>query len=105
MKLYLFNLTNESLFIGSASFEHAGKLSVLPDAFTALPASKDNFILLSTGANSEIKLEKALLGVEVEREYVVDLKESSRWSPRHVSMPDGCPWRIYRDQVASLILL
>ena len=105
MKLYLFNLTNESLYIGSACSEHAGKLSVLPNAFTALPASKDNYILSSTGVNSEIKLEKASLGVEVERQYVVNLKKaSSQWSPRHVSMPEGCPWRIYRDQVASLVL-
>jgi hypothetical protein len=104
MKLYLFNLTDESLSVGC--FEHAGKLSVLPNAFTALPASKDNFILLSsTVVNSEIKYEKASRGVEVVRQHVVNLKESSRRSPGHVSMPEGCPWRIYRDQVASSILL
>jgi hypothetical protein len=100
MKLYLFNLTNEPLFVGSACFEHAGKLSVLPNAFTVLPASQDNLILSSTGVNSEIKSEKASLGVEVERQYVVNLKESSRWSP-----PEGCPWLIYHDQVASSVLL
>jgi hypothetical protein len=106
MKLYLFNLTNVSLFIGPEGSEHTAKLSVLPNAFAALPASEDNIILSSTGGDSEIKLEKASLGVEVERQYVINLKKSSfRWSPRDVSMPEDCPWRIYCDQVASSVLL
>jgi hypothetical protein len=29
-------------------------------------------------------------------------KSSVRW--HHVSMPEGCPWRIYRDQVTSFVL-
>jgi hypothetical protein len=106
MKLYLFNLTNVSLFIGPEGYEHTVKLSVLPNAVAALPSSEDNFILSSTGGDSEIKSEKASLGVEVERQYALNLKKSSfQWSPRDVSLPEGCPWRIYCDQVASSVLL
>jgi hypothetical protein len=104
MKFYLFNLTSQSLSIRPECSKHV-ELSVPPNAFAVLPTCEYNFILSSAGGS---KLEEASL-VEEEWQYLINLKKSSfcQLSPRHVSesMPEGCPWRIYRDQVVSLVLL
>ena len=101
MEVCLFNLTDRTIFITS---ECAVEISVLPNAHAVLPASKDIFKLSSVGASPKFTPEKVLLGLEVEWQYLVNLKKSSfGWDC--ISMPEDCPWRIYRDQVASLILL
>jgi hypothetical protein len=102
MKVYLFNLTDRTFFVTSKCAE---ELSVLPNAFAVLPAIKDNFKLSSVGTSPEIKPEKVLLGLEVERQYLVNPKKSTSFGWDYISTPEDCPWRIYRDQVASLILL
>lgn len=103
MKLCLFNLTDTAIFITSKCSEHAS-LNVLPDAFVELP-TEDSFKLSSVGASPKFTPEKVLLELEVERQYLVNLKKLCPfgWSP--IPMPEDCPWRIYRDQVTSLILL
>ncbi len=107
MKLYLFNLTDKTFFVKSKPerSENAIELSVIPNDFAELPVGKDKFGLSSARANPEITSEKVLLGPEVERQYLVNPKECSSFGWSHVSMPEDCPWRIYRDQVTSLILL
>ena len=107
MTLYLFNLTDRTLFVKSKSkrSEPAVQLSVNANNFAELPIGKDKFELLSMKADSEIAPEKVSLGPEVERQYLVNPKKCSRLGWSHISMPEDCPWRIYRDQVTSLILL
>jgi len=106
MTLYLFNLTDRTFFVKSKSkrSEPAVQLSINPNNFAELPG-KDKFELLSANADSETPPEKVSPGPEAERPYLLNLKKSSclKWS--HISMPEDCPWRIYRDQVTSLILL
>jgi hypothetical protein len=104
MKLYLFNFTDGTLSVTSGRSEHAAELSVLPNASAVVPTGKANFKLTSVGASPKITLEKVSLTLEVERQYVVNPKKSSPFGWSHISMPEDCPWRIYRDQVASLIL-
>jgi hypothetical protein len=95
MKFYLFNLTRDSIFVRPACSKHA--VAVLPNAVAALPTSEDNFILLWSG---DITPEKSIFRLKTESQYIVKLKKSSfQWD--NVSMSEGCPWRIYRDQVAS----
>jgi hypothetical protein len=107
MMLYLFNLTDRTFFVKSKSkrSQPAVQLSVNPNDFAELPTGKDKFELLSAKADSGTTSEKVSPGPEVERQYLVNPKKCScsRWS--HISMPEDCPWRIYRDQVTSLILL
>ena len=107
MMLYLFNLTDRTFVVKSKSkrSEPAVQLSVNPNNFAELPTGKDKFELISAKADSGTTPEKVSPDPEAERQYLVNLKKSSclRWS--HVSMPEDCPWRIYRDQVTSLILL
>jgi hypothetical protein len=107
MMLYLFNITDRTVVVKSKSnrSEPAVQLSVNPNNFAELPTGKDEFELLSAKADSEATPEKVSPGPEAERQYLVNLKKSSclRWS--HISIPEDCPWRIYRDQVTSLILL
>ena len=91
MKLYLFNLTDRSLFVRPEYSKY--ELSVLPNAFVTFPASGDNFILSSV-VGSPVSLTP-----EAERQHVVNLKKPFRWN--HISMPEDCPWRIHCDQVAS----
>ena len=105
MKLSLFNLTDRTFFVTSECSDHASELSVAPNSSAVLPTGKDNFKLSSVGAWPETTLEKALPGLEVGRDYLVNPKKSSPFGRCHISMPEDCPWRIYRDQVASLILL
>lgn len=102
MEVCLFNLTDRTIFITS---ECAVEISVLPNAHAVLPASKDIFKLSSVGASPKFTPEKVLLGLEVEWQYLVKPKKSSSFGWDYISMPEDCPWRIYRDQVASLILL
>jgi hypothetical protein len=109
MKLYLFNLTDRTFLIKPES-EHskhaAVELSVNPNDFAELPTGKDKFKILSSRANPEITSEKKVSpGAKVEPQYLVNPKKCScfRWS--RISMPEDCPWHIYRDQVTSLILL
>jgi hypothetical protein len=102
MQVCLFNLTDRTIFITS---ECVFELSVLPNAHAVLPTGKDNFKLSSVGASPKFTPEKVLLGLEVVRQYLVNLKKSTSFGWDYISMPEDCPWRIYRDQVASLILL
>jgi hypothetical protein len=104
MKLRLFNLTDKTILVTSECLEHAAGLSVLPNASAELPA-EDNFKLSSIGASPENILEKVLLELEVGRQHSVNPKKRCPFGLSHISMPEDCPWRIYRDQVTSLILL
>ena len=105
--LYLFNLTDRTFFVKSKSkrSEPAVQLSVNPNDFAELSRGNDKFELLSAKADSGTTPEKISHSPEVERQYLVNPKKCScsRWS--HISMPEDCPWRIYRDQVTSLILM
>jgi len=104
MKFYLFNLTNESLFVRPQCSKYAVGSTLLPNAVAALPTSEDNFTLSSSGESSDITLEKSGLEPKTKSQYIVYLKTSSfRWN--NVSMLEGCPWRVYRDQVAPSVLL
>jgi hypothetical protein len=107
MMLYLFNLTDRTFFVKSKSkrSEPAVQLSVNPNDFAELPAGKNKFELLSAKADSGTTPEKVSPGPEVERQYLVNPKKCCRFGWSHISMPEDCPWRIYRDQVTSLILL
>jgi len=98
MKFYLFNLTRDSIFVRPECSKHA--VAVLPNTVAALPTSEDNFILLSSGGSSDITLEKSSVRLKTELQYIVKLKKSS-FQRDHVSMSEGCPWRVYRNQVAS----
>lgn len=98
MEFYLINLTNESLFVWPVGS------TILPNAVAALPTNEDNVILSSSGESSDITLEKPVFKLKTNSQYTVNLKKSSfRWN--HVSTSEGCPWRVYRDQVAPLVLL
>jgi len=90
MKLYLFNLTDRSLFVRPEYSKY--ELSVLPNAFVTFPASGDNFILSSAVGSP------GSLTPEAERQHVVNLKKPFRWN--HISMPEDCPWRIHCDQAS-----
>ncbi len=105
--LYLFNLTDRTFVAKSKSkpSELAVQLSVNPNDFAELPTGKEIFELFSANADSETTPEKVSPGHEVERQYLVNPKKCSRFGWSHIPMPEGCPWRIYRDQVTSLILL
>ena len=104
MKFYLFNLTSESLFIRPQYSKHAVGSTLLPNAVVALPTSEDNVTLSSSGGSPDIMLEKSGFEPKTKSQYVVYLKKSSvQWD--HVSLSEACPWRVYRDQVASLVLL
>ena len=107
MMLYLFNLTNRSFSVKSKSKRSlpAVQLSVNPNGFVELPTGKEKFELLSPNADSETTPEKVSPGHEVERQYLVNPKKCSRFGWSHIPMPEDCPWRVYRDQVSSLILL
>lgn len=94
MKLRLLNLTDRTVFV---KYDHTAELSVLPSAFAALPAGEENFTL--SRASSKFNV------LKVERQYVVNPNKSSSFRWNHILMPEDCPWRIYRDQVASLVLL
>ncbi len=113
MKLYLHNLTDRTFLVKPESkrskhHDAAVELSVNPNDSAELPTGKDKFKILSPRANQEITSEKKVSPgpkVESQPEYLVNPKKCScfRWS--RISMPEDCPWRIYRDQVTSLILL
>jgi hypothetical protein len=107
MMLYLFNLTDRTFFVQSKSkrSEPAVQRNVNPNDFAELPTGKDKFELLSAKADSETIPEKISPGPEVKRQYLVNPKKCSRIGWSHISMPEDCPWRIYRDQVTSPILL
>jgi hypothetical protein len=107
MMLYLFNLTDRTFFVKSKSkrSEPAVQRSVNPNDFAELPTGKDKFELSSSKADSETTPEKVSPGPEVEWQYLVNPKKCSRIGWSHISMPEDCPWRIYRDQVTSSILL
>lgn len=105
--LYLFNLTDRTFFV-KPKFkrpETAVQLGVNPNDFVELPSGKDKFELLLAKAGSGTTPEKVSHGLEVEREYLVNPKKCSCFGWSRISMPEDCPWRIYRDQVTSLILL
>ena len=104
MKFSLFNLTSELIFVRPECSGHVVGSIVFPNAVATLPTSEDNFILSSREGSSDITLERSFFGLKTKSQYIVNLKKSSsRWN--HVSMSEGCPWRVYRDQVASLVLL
>jgi hypothetical protein len=107
MTLYLFNLTDRTFFVKSKSKspQPAVQLSVNPNNSVELPTGKDKFELLPVKADSETTPEKVPHDPEVERRYLVNPKKSFRSGWSQISMPEDCPWRIYRDQVTTLILL
>jgi hypothetical protein len=107
MKLYLFNLTDRTLLVRSKSkrSQPAVQLGVNPNDSAELSTGKDKFELLSTKADSEATSEKVSSSPEVERRYLVNPKRCSCFGWSLIPMPEDCPWRIYRDQVTSLILL
>lgn len=107
MMLHLFNLTDRTFVVKSKSkrSQPAVELSVNPNDSVELPTGKDKFELLSSKAHSEVTAEKASHSPEVERQYLVNPKKCFRFGWGHIPMPEDCPWRIYRDQVTSLILL
>ena len=107
MVLYLFNLTDRTFFVKSKSkrFEPTVQLSVNPNDFAELPTDKDKFELLSANADSEPTPEKVSPSPKVGRQYLVNPKKCPRFGWSHISMPEDCPWRIYREQVTPLILL
>ncbi|KAI9511337.1 PLC-like phosphodiesterase [Russula earlei] len=97
MECHLFNLTDKPFLVKPESLGNEVELVVLPNDFATLPAGGNNFTLSSAGGRSEVALEKAGLELDVERRYV-NLKKSPRFRWNNVSMPEDCPWRIYRDQ-------
>jgi hypothetical protein len=102
MEFYLSNLTSDSIFFRpeSSKPEHAEAQAVLPNAVSALPTSEHNFILLSSGGSSDVTPEMPFFRLRTESQWIVKLKKSSfQWNP--VSMSKDCPWRVYRDQVAT----
>ena len=94
MKHCFFNLTDNAILFKSDCCTNDSELIVLPEASAAIPSGKQNFVISSIRRKSE----KAFLENE-ERRYVVNLSKLS--SSRHslLTMPEDCPWRIYRDQV------
>ena len=98
MKLYLFNLTDITIFVKSKWFNDPPELSILPSASAALTSDKAQFILSSVGEGSSSKLEK----VSLERQYVVNTSKAFPFRYNLLAMPEDCPWRIYRDQVGFL---
>jgi hypothetical protein len=107
MMLYLFNFTDRTFFVKSQSkrSQPAVQLSVNPNNSVEVPTGEDKFELLSAKADSETTPEKTSLGPEIERQYLVNPKKLFHFGWSLIPMPDDCPWRIYRDQVTSLILL
>jgi hypothetical protein len=103
MKFYLFNLTDCTVFVKSECSRDPFKLAILPNLFAALPSDKHwhKFIVSSVGTGSSSTREKVSTELEIEWQYAVNTTEAFpfRWN---LAMPEDCPWRIYRDQVASL---
>lgn len=101
MMLYLFNFTDRTFVVKSNSkgSQPAVQLSVKPNDSAELPTGEDKFELLVTRADSE-----ATASSPEERQYLVNPKKRSRFGWSLIPMPEDCPWRIYRDQVTSLIL-
>jgi len=130
MKLCLFNLTDNTILFKS-EWGNDSELLVLPEASAAIPLGKQKFVISSVGgsrANTPEKVfldyeeelqyvissvggsrantpEKVFLDYEEERQYVVNLSKSSSSRRSLLTMPEDCPWRIYRDQVTSPTLL
>lgn len=103
MKLCLFNLTNNAILFKPDCYRNDSGLIILPEASAAIPSSKKEFVVSSVGKTNTS--EQVFLDYEVERQYVVNLKNSSSSRICLLTMPEDCPWRIYHDQVASLALL
>jgi hypothetical protein len=103
MTLYLLNLTDKTLFVTLKQSKQAVELRVPPNAPTSLPEGKDSFILSLVEGSLETTPEKTSLEAGKQSQYVLNPKKSFplRWGP--ISMPEDCPWRIYRDQVTSLV--
>ena len=95
MVIYLFNLTDRTLLVKykSEAIQH-----VNPNDIANLRC-KGKFDLVLANADSETTSEK------VSQQYPVNPKKSFGFGWSFISMPEDCPWRIYRDQVTSLILL
>ena len=104
MKLCLSNLTDNAILFKSDCYRNGLELIVLPEASAAIPSGKRKFVISWLGG-SQANTEKVFLDYEVERQYVIDLSKSSSSSHSLLTMPEDCPWRVYRNQVASPILL
>lgn len=100
MKLCLFNLTDNAILFKSDCCTNDSELIVLPEVSAEIPSGKQNFDISIRG-----KSEKAFLDNEVERRYVVNLSKLSSSRRSLLTMPEDCPWRIYRDQVGLPALL
>jgi len=100
MTLYLLNLTDKPLFVTFKQSEQAVELRVPPNAPTSLPEGRDSFILSLVEGSPETTTKKTSLEAEKQSQYVLNPKKAPplRWGP--ISMPEDCPWRIYRDQVS-----
>ena len=97
MKLSLVNLTDNAILLKSHCCKNYFEQIVLPGASATIPSGEQTFIMSSVQTNPE----KVLLDYEVERQYVIDLIRSSYSRRSLLTMPEDCPWRIYRDQVTS----
>jgi hypothetical protein len=105
MKLRLFNLTDNAILFKSDCARNDSEIIVLPEASAAIPSGKRKFLMSSVGKSQASTPEKVFFDYEVERQYVVNLSSSSSSRRSLLTLPEDCPWRIYRDQVASLTLL
>ena len=103
MKLCLSNLTDNAIRLKSNCYRDDLELIVLPETSAAIPSSKQKVVMSWVGG-SPASTEKEFLDYEVERQYVVDLSKSSSSRRSLLTMPEDCPWRIYRNQVASSVL-
>jgi hypothetical protein len=104
MKLCLFNLTDNAILFKSDCCTNGSDPIVLPEASAAIPSDMQNFVISSI-RGSQAKSEKVSLDNEVERRYVVKLSKSLSSRRSLLTMPEDCPWRLYRDQVGSPALL
>ncbi len=94
MKFYLFNFTDNTILLNSDCCGNDSELCVLPEASAAIPSGKQKFVM-SVGATTPEKV------FEIERQYIFNLSELSLSRTSLLTMPEHCPWRIYRHQVTS----
>jgi hypothetical protein len=97
MKLCLVNLTDNAILLKSHCCRNYSEQIFLPGTSATIPSGKQKFVMSSVQSN----LEKVLLDSEIERRYVIALTKSSYSRRSLLTMPEDCPWHIYRDQVTS----
>lgn len=104
MKLCLFNLTDNAILFKSDCRTNDSELIILPETSAVIPTGEQK-IVMSVGKSHAITPEKVSLDYEIEQQHVIDLSNSSSSQRSLLAMPEDCPWRIYRNQVASPALL